>query len=145
MVKFRISRFDREAPAHVLDMGDLTFVFDDKIMSTEGNSRYANMVYLSVVELIDILTTLRRGAKSRRFVAADSSFTLMFEQKRQHIYVWNEIKKYGPFFVDELLAAVNAGIDHFLADPLNELLPNGPMHGDFHESCRELKEMLLGL
>ncbi|UOD27479.1 hypothetical protein INH39_18335 [Massilia violaceinigra] len=142
MLTLRISRCDQDDMAHVFDLGDLAFVFDDGILSTQAQARYATMVYLSLDGLVYCLSKLRRGAKRCTFLAADSSFVVLFEQEKQRIYLSGQGKRYGPFVLDEVLAAVDAGIDHFIADPRNALDPDGAMHGDFHASRLELKDML---
>lgn len=145
MLTLRISRCDQDDMAHVFDLGDLAFVFDDGILSTQAQARYSTMVYVSLAGLVDCLSELQRGAKRCTFLAADSSFVVLFEQDKQdkqRIYLSGEGKRYGPFVLDEVLAAVDAGIDHFIADPRNALDPDGAMHGDFHDSRLELKDML---
>lgn len=142
MLTLRISRYDQDDQAHVCDLGHLAFVFDDGILSSEAQPRYANMVYLSLVELVYCMSKLRRGAKRCTFVATGSSFTLRFEQEKRCIHISGAGQRHGPFVLEELLTAVDAGIDRFTADPRNALDPDGAMHGDFHDSRRELKDML---
>ncbi|NHZ99626.1 hypothetical protein [Massilia sp. CCM 8734] len=40
------------------------------------------------------------------------------------------------------MTAVNVGIANFVAEPLNDLSPNGAMNGDFNDSRGELKAIL---
>ncbi|NHZ99625.1 hypothetical protein [Massilia sp. CCM 8734] len=97
MIEFKISRFDKDEMAHVCDMGDLEFVFDGERISTTSDSRLLNMVYLSVVELIYCLDKLSKGAKRCKFIAADSSFGLVFEQKKKQSIFCLGRRNLGPF------------------------------------------------
>jgi hypothetical protein len=141
MVLFNIYRNDNCELATDFDMGDLEFVFCDQIVSSRGNSRLLNMIYISISDLINGLLRLKDGGKHYLFVGVDSSFTIRFERKGQGVNIFYK-KKYGPFSLRELLQAVNFGIDKFLADPRNMLPVGGPMYDDFNECRRKLEKAL---
>lgn len=142
MVLFNIYRDDSDELATDFDMGDLEFVFGDYTVSSRGNSRLSNMIYVSISDLIDGLLRLKEGGKRYEFVGADSSFILQFERNKQGVQVQHGKNKHGPIPLHELLEAVNSGIDTFLADQRNALPVGSSMHGDFNTSRRALKDAL---
>lgn len=97
MIEFKISRVDKDEMGHILDMGDLEFIFNGERFSTSSDSRLLNMVYVSVVQLIDCLDKLRKGARRSKFLTIDSSFGLLFEQKKEKIYIFLEKRNLGRF------------------------------------------------
>lgn len=142
MVTFRIYRNDDEQPASDCDMGDLEFAFGDDVISSLGNARLTNMVYISIFDLIDGLLRLKNGAKRYEFVGADSSFVLLFEKSKKGIYVWHKKSKHGPVPLQELLMAVNAGMETFFAKPLNILPRDGAVYADLNTSWSNLRDIL---
>lgn len=142
MILFNIYRNGDGELATGFDMGDIEFSFDEKKISSRGNARLSNMVYLSAVDLIDGLQQLKNGRKRYEFVGADSSLSIRFDKEKQGIKVLHGENKYGPVPLQELLEAINSGIDAFLADPSNELSTNSAIYDDFNASRSALKNML---
>ena len=136
MLLFRIYRNDSDKAATDFDIGDIEFVFDERAISSRDNSRLSNMIYVSIVDLIDGLLQLGNGGKRYEFIGTDSSFALRFERNKHGIHVLHSKDKYGPISLRELLQAINSGIDAFLADPRNAShLRNShsPVHAEFAE------------
>jgi hypothetical protein len=139
---FKIYRFDFNESATDFDMGDLEFSFGNSTISSVGNSRLSNMIYVSVSDLIDGLLKLKNGAKQYKFIGADSSFVLLFEANKGSIYVRYQKDKLGPFPILALLNAVHKGLEEFMMEDRNHLPVNGSMHTDFESSRQTLKKCL---
>lgn len=142
MIIFKIYRSNKEEPATGFDMGDIEFSLDGKIISSRGNSRLSNMIYVSMVDLIDGLLQLKNGGKHYEFIGTDSSLTIRFKKNKQGIYIFHNNIKYGPFSLNNLLESINYGIDAFLTDPRNELPTDSSMYDDFNSSRSALKNAL---
>lgn len=138
MLIFRIYRNDSDKSATDFDMGDIEFVFDERAISSRGNSCLSNMIYVSIVDLIDGLLQLGKGGKRYEFIGADSSFAVRFERTKQGIHALYRKEKYGPISSHELLQAANTGIDAFLAAPRNKLPAGSPIYDDFNTSRSSL-------
>jgi len=143
MVRFNIYRDDCSSPANGFDMGDIEFTFEKEILSSRENSRFKSMVFLSLVDLVDGLLQLR-SAKRYEFVATDSSFTLQFEKNKNGIHVLHKKKQYGPIPLNDLLKAINFGIEAFISDRRNELPKNDSVYSDFNSAKQALKGALDG-
>ncbi len=142
MLLFQIYRSGSEESATGFDMGDIEFIFDGQIVSSRGNSRLSNMIYISIVDLIHGLLQLKSGGKRYEFIGADSSFNIRFDKNKQGIHVTHGKRKNDPIPLNDLLRAINHGIDAFLADPRNELSTDSSMYDDFNASRAALKDAL---
>lgn len=142
MLTFKIYRNDSGESATAFDLGDIEFSFDGDIVSSRSNSRLSNMIYVSLVDLIDGLLQLKNGKKRYEHVGADSSFCIRFERGKHGVDIWHGKKKYGPVPFGELLGAVDSGIDSFLIDPLNALPSDSSIYDDFDASRKALKHSL---
>ena len=142
MLLFRIYRNDSDKSATDFDMGYIEFVVDKRTISSRDNPRLLNMIYVSIVDLIDGLLQLKNGGKRYEFIGADSSFTLRFARNKQGIHVLHGKDKYGPISLLQLLAAIDSGIDVFLAAPRNELPAGSSMYDDFNTCRSALKKAL---
>lgn len=142
MILFNIYRSNSEESATGFDMGDIEFSFDGKIISSRGNSRLSNMIYVSIFDLIDGLLQLKNGQKRYEFVGADSSFRIQFDNKKQGIQILHEKNKYDSVSLKALLEAINSGIDIFLADPSNKLSTDSAIYDDFNANRNALKNYL---
>lgn len=142
-MSFNIYRSDANQAATDFDLGDLEFVFDDHIVSSRGNSRLLNMIYISIADLIYGLFRLKNGAKSYVFVGTDSSFSLKFETNKKGVFVRHGKDFYGPIVLNELFGAIDSGIDLFLLDPSNRPSGEGGAFDDFNRSRCLLKQTIL--
>jgi hypothetical protein len=143
VVLFRIYRKDQGEDATDFDMGDLEFTFNGHIVSSRGNSRSLNMIYLSVIDLIDGLLHLKNKAKVYRFVGADSSFVMWFKVKGERVLVMHEKNSFGPISFNELYRAIDSGLDRFLAEPRNHPPASGAIWNDLNKSRHLLKKGIL--
>lgn len=141
LINCKIYRSDSDEPATSFDMGDIEFVFDGQLVSSRGSSLLSNMIYVSLVDLIDGLLRLKGGGRNYEFVGADSSFIIHFNRNKKGIDIICEKRKYGPISINELLKAIYHGIDAFLADPRNQLSMDSSMHDDFNASWTALKNV----
>lgn len=142
MILFNIYRSNSEESAIDFDMGNIEFSIDGRIISSRDNPRLSNMIYVSIVDLIDGLLQLQFGQTRYKFIGADSSFIIYFNKNKQGVQVLHEKNKYGPVQLKELLEAIKHGINIFLADPLNKLSTDSAMHDDFKSSWSALKNAL---
>lgn len=142
MIAFNIYRHESDGPAADCEMGDLEFIIDNKTISSRGESRYLNMIYISIFDMIDGLLKLNTGSRNYEFVGADSSFIIKFEKNKSGVYLHFKKQRLGPLPLRELLFAIDRGIDSFISDPLNALPAGSDVHGDFTASLRALKEAL---
>lgn len=142
MLLFRVCRNEKEKSATGFDMGDIEFIFGEQAISSRGNSRLSNMIYLSVVDLIDNLLRLWNGGGRYEFVGTDSSFVVKFEMHKQGVCTLHGKDKYGPIPLRELLGAIDSGIDAFLTDPRNVLPSSSSMYDDFNAARIALKKAL---
>ncbi|MEN9866153.1 MAG: hypothetical protein RL748_1743 [Pseudomonadota bacterium] len=138
MLKIKIYRNNSHELATDFDMGDIEFDFSNQIVTSCGNPRYSNMIFLSISELIDGLLKIYSGAKQFEFVAIDSSFIINFKASKKGIDVSHNKKSYGPVSLFNILNAIASAISDFFSDPLNNLQPDGPAYKDFNFSHKNL-------
>lgn len=111
MIAFEFTRIDESLFANEFDQGDISLISENLCITSKLNSKHSNMIYLSIISLIDGLT---RNNKYFEFIATDSSFRIKFKQQRETILINHEgiLKiKVNRF---ELLKALEDGAERFL-------------------------------
>lgn len=141
-IQFKIYRDASGETAADCDMGDLDIIVGDRHISSVGNGRFFNMIYISIVDLIDGLLRLNKDGGECEFVGADSSFIVDFEVEKKGLYIRHCKEELGPVALHELLKAISIGLENFLSDPRNRLPREGAVYRDFHASWASLKESI---
>jgi hypothetical protein len=135
MISIRLYRDDKEIRATGFDSGDIEFIVDDTIISSREQPRFKNMIYLSIIDLIDGLRSLKHKGEYE-FVAADSSFVVKFTRKKDDVFLIHNKKKYGPTQYKELLNSVLGDVSNFIGSQQNRLQPDDPLFNDFNSTLR---------
>jgi hypothetical protein len=132
-----------DAPACGFDLGNMEFSSENAKISSASHSRFFMMIYLSVIGLVDGLLSLKSRREKFEFVDADFSFIVMFKKEKSKVGITLGNVCLGRFDLDDILAAIDSGIDDFLQNG-NVLAGKYPVSCDLCGSVHELKRMLSG-
>ncbi len=141
MIEINISRNDWPEPATDFDMGELSFLINEEKLSTLDSPKKSCMIFLSLIELMDILTSFGK-INTGEFVAADSSFALVFKRKNALLTIFKKKEEIATVNKDEFSLALHKGLSRFLQDHRNVISGKSAVWHDFSESLVKFKESL---
>ena len=146
MIAVKFSRRDKQ-PAHGFDLGDIELTGTEGSVTSAGRiPDQGNMIYLSMVGLLDIASGLLGTGTSRAaFVAPDSSFQVRLStDKKGRVRVSSGRTCVGETPASEFARAVLSGVEAFLNEPGNQLSVDDAVHNDLSTSLAGLKRALTG-
>lgn len=139
MIAFEFTRTDESHFASEFDQGDISLISENLCISSKLNPKHSNMIYLSIISLIDGLT---RNNKYFEFIAADSSFRIKFKKQRETTSINHEgILKIKANHL-ELLKALEDGVEHFLSSPRNSIPISSAVYSDLSTSRALLNQKI---
>ncbi len=139
MIAFEFTRINESLFANEFDQGDISLISENLCITSKLNSKHSNMIYFSIISLIDGLT---RNNKYFEFIAADSSFRTKFKQQRETSLINHEgiLKiKINRF---ELLETLEDGVERFLSSPRNSIPISSAVYLDLSTSRTLLNQKI---
>lgn len=139
-VKFDFSRVEKQSKPHGFDLGDITIISSDSIISSKKEENHRMMIYVAISDMIETLENVVRTNKPKKFSGADSSFILeIIPQNGKLLFEHKKIKIIEPTQI--ALNSIKEGIEMFFRDN-NALTEQDACHSDIASSVKTLESLI---
>ncbi|MET3494729.1 hypothetical protein [Variovorax boronicumulans] len=139
-MRFDFSRVEKQSKPHSFDLGDITIISSDSIISSRKEENHRMMIYVAISDMIDALEKALKTNKPRKFSGTDSSFVLEIKpQNGKLLFEHKKIKIIEPTQV--ALNSIRKGIEKFFRDN-NALTEKDTCHSDIVFSVKTLESLI---
>lgn len=139
-MKFVLSRVEKKSRPHSFDLGDITIISNDSIISSKKEENHRMMIYIAISDIIETLEKIIRTQKPGKFSGADSSFILDIKiQNGNLLFAHKKIKIIKPTRI--ALKAIKEGIEIFFDDN-NALTEQDACYSDITSSVKTLESLI---
>lgn len=142
-IAFEFSRWD-DGELSGFDLGDITVSGPHGVHSSSGKTPDQSvMIYIALAHLITGVCELVDGTRRAfEFVGTDSSYSLIFAKKKGAMVVRARTAAIAEAPASDVLRALSEGVQRFLSNPRNQLLPSDSVYEDLQAALVMLKQTI---